>query len=385
MAQAPKADWNPRDPEVLRDQLPAYDAMRKRCPVAYSDYQHWTVFGYRDAVRMLSDHDTYSSAVSSHLSVPNGMDPPEHGRYRAIIEPYFSAQRMQQFEPTCRGVARGLVAALTADGETEIMSALAEPFALQIQCAFMGWPQHLHEPLRRWVQDNRAATLARDNDRMGKIALQFNDYVQVLLDERRRAPPGTVDDTTAALMREEVGGRTLSTAEITSILRNWTVGELGTIAASVGIVVLFLARNPEIQQQLRAQPAELDAAIDEILRIDAPLMSNRRITTCPVSLGGRHIEAGERITLMWASANRDEAVFGDPDAFRPQQNRPHNLLYGKGIHVCPGAPLARMELRVLFEELLSGSGHIAPGETESPVRASFPAGGFTRVAVQVQR
>ncbi|TGQ51693.1 cytochrome P450, partial [Mesorhizobium sp. M1C.F.Ca.ET.212.01.1.1] len=98
--------------------------------------------------------------------------------------------------------------------------------------------------------------------------------------------------------------------EIVSILRNWTVGELGTITACVGILGHYVAENPQVQQQLRENLHLLPAGIDEILRIHAPLISNRRVTTMPVEIGGRRIAAGERITLMWASADRDEAVFG---------------------------------------------------------------------------
>lgn len=117
------------------------------------------------------------------------------------------------------------------------------------------------------------------------------------------------------LLHERVEGRALTDEEIASILRNWTAGERGTIAAAVGILVEYLAARPQLQQQLRMEPARLPAAIDEILRIHAPLVANRRVTTCPVEIGGRQIGAGERVTILWASANRDEAVFGDPDEF----------------------------------------------------------------------
>jgi hypothetical protein len=123
-----------------------------------------------------------------------------------------------------------------------------------------------------------------------------------------------------------------------SILRNWTVGELGTIAASAGIVAAYLAEHPELQRDLRANPHDLPAAIDEILRIHPPLIANRRLAATGVELGGRTIAAGERVTVLWASANRDEGVFGDPDEYDPQRNAAANLLYGRGIHDCPGAP-----------------------------------------------
>lgn len=105
-------DWNPRADQVLTDQTQAYDTMRAQCPVAWSDYQHWTLFRHGDVMRVLEDHKTFSSAVSSHLSVPNGMDPPDHTPYRQLIEPYFSARAMNEFEPVCRHIARNLVNSL---------------------------------------------------------------------------------------------------------------------------------------------------------------------------------------------------------------------------------------------------------------------------------
>ena len=105
MSDERKPDWDPRSAEVLCDQRAAYDAMRERCPVAWSDYLQWSLFRHEDVVRALHDHETFSSAASRHLSVPNGMDPPEHTVYRRLVEPYFAAARVDAFEPSCRQLA----------------------------------------------------------------------------------------------------------------------------------------------------------------------------------------------------------------------------------------------------------------------------------------
>lgn len=120
----------------------------------------------------------------------------------------------------------------------------------------------------------------------------------------------------------------------------------------------------------------IGAASDEILRIHPPLIANRRITTKAVEVGGRHLGAGERVTVLWASANRDDSVFGDPDEFRLDRDPADNLLYGRGIHVCPGAPLARLELRVLVEELLARTTELALAPPVAPVHAHYPGSGF---------
>lgn len=377
MPDKPEPDWDPRTEAVLSNQIEAYDAMRQYCPVAYSDYLGWSLFRHKDVVRALDDHDTFSSSVSSHLSVPGGMDPPVHTAYRQLIDRYFVPESVQAFEPLCRKISTDLVASLQRNVAVDLVSRLAQPFAVRIQCAFLGWPDTLHAPLLAWVHKNHVATLARDTSAMAAIALEFDGYISELLEVRRTAGVAAPDDITTNLLRDQIDGRPLSREEIVSILRNWTVGELGTITACVGILIDYLAQNPQLQRQLREEPDLLPAAIDEILRLHAPLISNRRVTTRPVIIGGRKIAAGERITLMWASANRDEMVFGDPDALCFDRNPDENLLYGRGIHVCPGAELARLELRIIMEELLNGTNEIRTLPDHPPVRAIYPASGFS--------
>ncbi|MEE2032498.1 cytochrome P450 [Rhodococcus chondri] len=378
-------DWDPRSDPVQSNQIAAYDEMRSRCPVAYSRYRNWTVFRHEDVVRILDDHHTFSNRVSAHLSVPNGMDPPEHTPFRAINDKYFTADRMSAFAPECREVARQLVAG-SADGQIEVMSALAEPFANHIQCRFMGWPERLHEPLQQWTHKNRAATRALDREAMSAIAVEFDSYIREQLDERRTVEAGAPTDVTSELLSERVDGRPLSDTELVSLIRNWTVGELSTIASCVGILVSFLAAHPEIQHRLRTEPDLIGPASDEILRMHAPLVANRRRTTREVTVAGRRIPAGERVMVLWASANRDETIFGNPDEFRLDRDPADNLLYGRGIHNCPGAPLARLELTIFLEELLAATDSVEPVTGTEPAYAAYPAGGFEAVpAVAVSR
>ena len=377
-------DWDPKSDAVLHDQRAAYDEMRERCPVAYSDFLGWSLFRHEDVVRVLNDPDAFSNAVSRHISVPNGMDPPEHTEYRRIIEPYFQTERMEAFEPQCREIAANLVRSLLRHDEVELIGELAQSFAVRVQCAFLGWPPDLHEPLRLWTQKNHEATLVRDRAAMAELAGEFEGYVDKLLQSRRVAGTQASDDITASLLRQRVWGRPLRDEEIASILRNWTVGELGTISAAVGILVHYLSEHADLQQRLRAQPSLLPAAIDEILRIHGPLVTNRRITTRAVEIGARKVAAGERISLNWVAANRDGRVFEDPEAFRLGRDSSANLLYGAGIHVCPGAPLARMEMRLVMEELLGRTTLINPLPDKPPTSAVYPASGFATLPLRIR-
>jgi cytochrome P450 len=184
-------------------------------------------------------------------------------------------------------------------------------------------------------------------------------------------------------MHEQVWGRPLSNEEVASILRNWTAGEIGTISASAGILAQFLAANAELQATLRAGPGLLPEAIDEILRIHGPLVTNRRLARKDAQIGGKTIPAGERLTLNWVSANRDEAVFEAADEFRFGRDPSKNLLYGAGIHVCPGAPLARLELRVFMEEWFRSFEGFELDPERPPGLAMFPSSGFSTLCLRV--
>jgi cytochrome P450 len=369
-------EWDPLAPEVLADQRRAYDELRGRCPVAHSDLLGWSVLRHADVLAVLHDHDTFRNRVSAHLSVPNGMDPPEHTPFRRLIEPYFGPEAMARFEPVCDAIATDLIASVPRGRPIEVMDTLGHEFAVRVQCAFMGWPHDLHEPLRDWLREQHRATFAQDRDALEASARRFDEVIHGVLDTRRTAGTDAPDDPTTQLLHEQVDGRPLTDAEIVSIVRNWTVGELATIGASIGIILTYLADHPDLEARLRADRTLVPAAIDEMLRIDAPLIANRRATSRPVSLAGESLPADARVTLLWASANRDEQVFGDPDELRLDRDPSLNLLYGAGIHVCPGAPLARLELRAFVDAFLDGVEGVRPVHDTPPVRATYPAGGY---------
>jgi cytochrome P450 len=344
-----------------------------------------TVCRHADVVRVLHDHDTFSSVVSTHRSVPNGMDPPEHTIYRSMIDPYFSPERVASFEPACRRIAAALVDAACEQGDVDLMTSLALPFAGRVQCAYLGWPIDLAGTLIDWTRRNHEATLSADRTAQAAIADELEQTVAGLLRSRRADADEPARDLTEALLRETVNGQRLTLAEITSILRNWTMGEVGTIAASVGILVHVLACDFDLQYQLRRHLVLLPAAIEEILRMFGPLASNRRAVTRPVEIAGRHLEPGDRLTIDWVAANRDPVVFPEPDRCRLDRDPATSLLYGAGIHACPGAGLARLELRIVMEELLAAAQVIEPIPDRPAARATPPATGLAALPLRVIR
>ncbi|KAI5912339.1 cytochrome P450 [Azoarcus sp. PA01] len=235
-----------------------------------------------------------------------------------------------------------------------------------------------------WVAENHAATRSGDRSWTQRVAESFDDLIRSVLEPRRGAArEDGADDVTAGLMRTEVNGRPLTDAEIVSVLRNWTGGDLGSIAQCIGVLVHYLATHPAVQDHLRSgvPDAEIDAIIDEILRIDDPFVSNRRVTMCPVTIGGTELPQGARVKLNWTSANRDEAVFGDPDAMDPERNADRNLVYGIGRHACPGRLLATLEMRIAMQELLAATSSIALDSQRPAERAVSPVGGWAMVPI----
>lgn len=377
-------DWDPSSADVLRDQAAAYDEMRARCPVAHSELLGWSIFKHKDVVQILADPQTFSNVVSQHRSVPSGMDPPEHTAYREAIEPYFAPESLRNFEPRCRQVATDLLGSVSADTEFDFMEVFAIPFALHCQCASLGWPEELAHPIWQWTRRNRDAILNNDRAAIAEIAREFESSITRLLDERRANSSSPRDDITSALMRVRVKGKFLTDEELTSILRNWTVGEVGSVAAAIGILARSLAVSPELQRRLRSEQTLLPAAIEEILRHEGPLVMNRRRAIRDTTIGGCSIKAGDRVALMWISANRDGEVFDAPRSVQLDRDQEANLLWGRGIHVCPGAALARLEMRIAITTLLSISSEIEMGST-TPTRLSYPENGWASLPLKLRR
>lgn len=377
-------DWNPRGPRVRRDPVAAYDELRARCPVAHGPSGAWTLFRHGDVMAAALDHETFSNRVSRHLQVPNGLDGPEHTAFRAVVERYFTRERMAGLEPTIRRVATDLVAQLEVPGTADAVE-MGSSFAVRAQSAWLGWPADREAELLRWMADNQAATRSRDRTRTAEVARRFDAIIRSLLTERRERGD-TTEDVTAQLMRERVAGRALTDEEIVSVLRNWTGGDLGSMALCTGVVLGYLADHPDLQDRLRAgvPDREFDAVLDEILRIDDPFVQNRRVTTRPVTLDGHRFAPGDRVFLNWTAANRDPRVFGDPEAFEPGAHAPYNLVYGIGKHVCPGRPLATLELRALTSAVLGATASIEAHPQRRRTRELPPVGGFSGVPLRLR-
>ena len=348
------------------------------CPVRH-ETGHLRVVGHAEVVAVVTDPETFSSGVSRFLQVPNGLDGQEHAAFRAVIDRFFTTEALAELEPRLRGVARRLVAGLPRGEVIDVVSGIGTRYAVQAMLAWLGWDPDLEEELVGWVADNAAATRSGEIERTRAVAEHFDAIIVRVLQPRLERLDEPARDVTDQLLRQRVQGRGLQHPELVSILRNWTGGDLGSLALCVGVIIHQLAALPTLFRELRSRLGDAEAtnrAIDELLRIDDPFVSNRRISTRATELAGESIGAGQRLVVDWTRANRDPGVFPDPDAFRPEENAPENLVYGRGPHVCPGRGLATLELRVLLEELLPAISGIELPEQPRAVRAEFPLGGW---------
>lgn len=367
----------------------------RACPVRLTSH--------KDVVAAATDPERFSSAISSHLHVPNTMDGEEHREFRRIVDTYMSPEAVAELEPMLAEVAAKVVEELPRGTAIDAVADFGSIFAVRAQCRWLGWPEELEVELLDWMRSNEEAARAGDPERNAAVAKAFDAIVRRQVDVRREArnSGSPYDDVTSRLLDERAFGRPLAVEEIVSMLRNWTAGDLGSLARCVGVVVVRLLDNPALLARVRIlvensasdqsaalhgpDEAELDAIIDECLRIVDPFPSNGRITTCPAELpSGTSLDEATHVLLEWAAVNRDPEVFKGPEGpntFDPDANRPNNLVYGIGTHVCPGRLLSTVELRIALSALLRGTREITPAPDSERVPAEEPLLGWAKVPI----
>ncbi|WP_433937209.1 cytochrome P450 [Sorangium cellulosum] len=355
-----------------------YEAAHREAPVAYSDaLSAYLVTGHAEVAQVLRDPVVFSSAhildlppdlpeeVKAELrrgvyEMPPALfnnDPPGHTRARALFSRAFTPARVASLEPTIAATADALVRAMDpGGGPVDVMQALAFPLPLQIIAALVGIPID-DAPLLRACQDERFKLYEPgvDTARMVEAARRFVSYERYLADliDRRRADPA--DDLITALLRARVDGEApLSVEEMISHIIILFFAGYETVASLVGSVVLRLLEAPGLWDAIGSDAALLQAAIEETLRIDAPVQMEPRRAKAPAVVGGVEIPAGATAFAFFGAANHDPAVFPDPQRFdvgRPVDPRRRHLGFGWGVHTCIGAPLARIEVRCAVQAL----------------------------------
>src|SRR5699024_7534567 len=209
----------------------------------------WMLRGHQVVREAALDDVTFSSKVSRFLQVPNGMDGEEHDRFRALTDRYLTDERVHALEPVFTEIAEHVVSDAIDRGGIADAVGLGAQFAVRASSAWLGWPASIEAELLDWVRANWEATRSGQFARTAAVAAWYNSIISALIATRKKTP---TDDVTSELMRDEFLGRSLTEEEITSILRNWTGGDLGSMALCVGVVLAYLADEPELQELLRS-------------------------------------------------------------------------------------------------------------------------------------
>jgi cytochrome P450 len=355
------ADFDPLEPAFARDPHPTWAELRDRCPVARgAHWDFWALTRYADITRASRAPDAFTSVHGitvprnpvSGRRAPLHYDPPEHPRYRRPLNRVLSQERADALEPRIRAEACALARDLVAGGGGEAVAALASPLPGLVFGMLIGIPRERALELNRhgerfeWAQGHREAGIAEEEN------LFLYDALRTLVAERRADPHDPGEELISALLAVRIDDAPLDDEFIAGSIRQLLIAAHVAPAAATASAFAHLAGDPELQARLRAQPALIPRAADELLRLYTPNQGFARTATRDTEIGGCPIQGGEQVALVLTAANRDPEVFEEPDTFRLDRAPSPHIAFGHGSHKCAGRAFAEAELRIALEELL---------------------------------
>jgi cytochrome P450 len=374
----PAQDFDPSLPEDFDSAHAEFARLRRECPVARTGALggFWALTRYADVKHAAADPAFVTSVQNVVPKVaftgrrpPLHLDPPDHTPYRRALNPLLSKERADLFEPVTRQYCRELLVPMIAKGGGDICSEYSSFLPVQVFGEWMRVPPHWVAPLHSAGRAFILAVNLNDTEAMKTTSLELYEMARDLIALRRREPQDPALDPTSALLEARHEGAPLPDDMIVGTVRQVLV--VGIVAPTVlmGSMAVHLARDRQLQDRLRTDNALQPAAIEEFLRLYTPYRGFARTAVRDVEIGGRTIPPREAIALVYASANRDEAVFPAGAEFvldRP--NIADHLAFGRGPHNCPGVHLGRMEVRVMLEELLAATRGFALDGAVVPAR-----------------
>jgi cytochrome P450 len=376
------------DPEFYAgDPFPLYARLRAEAPVARNEeLGFWVVSRHADVIAASRDPDIFCSGkgilvmeIGAEYATPPTMmhtDPPDHTRYRNLVQPGFRPSFMRALEDGVRARTVALVEQIEPGVPVDIVSEVAVPLPLQVISDLLGVPEEEWPKFFRWSEAViPGATDWPEEERMA-LSGEMVTYLLAAAADRRANP---TDDIISELGAAEVDGDRLTDAELGMFLVQLLVAGNETTRNMMSGGLVGLAEAPGEWQRLRSRvdasaSRAVPLAVEEMLRWTTPVVAFMRTTTRPTELGGQKLDADQPVLLLYASANRDETVFGSSaDRFDVARDPNPHVAFGFGPHFCIGAVLARLEGRILLEELLSRFGTVEPAgpvvRSASPVIA----------------
>jgi cytochrome P450 family 150 subfamily A5 len=384
-----------RDARLVENPYPYYEALRQQCPVARENHHGVTmVTGWEEAVGVLSDADTFSSCISVTGPFPGfpvsleglgssditglieqhrdklpfsdqlpTLDPPTHTNHRSLLMRLITPKRLKENEDEMWVLADRALDTFLAPGHGEFIKGFASPFTLLVIADLLGVPMEDRDKFVKGIREHSGGGVGGT----GKEALAhspleflyglFSDYVR----DRRCEPR---DDVLTGLATATYpDGSTPEVEDVARVASNVFSAGQETTVRLLGAALQTIGERPGIQEQLRKDRSLIPNFIEEALRIESPVKGDFRMNRMPVSVGGVELPAGTTVMVVQAAANRDPRRFEDPATFDPaRKNARQHISFGRGIHSCPGAPLARAETRVAIERLLDRTSDIRINE-----------------------
>ncbi|MEX3101689.1 MULTISPECIES: cytochrome P450 [unclassified Streptomyces] len=383
-----------RDDSTVADPYPYFDALRARCPVTREPHHGVTmVTGYDEAVQIAQDPQTFSSCLSVTGPFPGfpvplegddvselierhrdelpmsdqlpTLDPPVHTAHRGLLMRLITPKRLKENEAAVREIADRMLDTFLARPEGEFISEFAGPFTLLVIADLLGVPEEDREEFLDKLQRRPRAgggIGSTGEDSLAHSPLEFlygrfSDYIE----DRRREP--REDVLTGLATATFPDGSLPEVADAVRVAANLFSAGQETTVRLLSSAFKVIAERPDIQTLLRTEPDRIPNFVEETLRMESPVKGDFRLSRVPATVGGVDIPAGTTLMVVNGAANRDPRRFEDPATFDPARpNARHHLAFGRGIHTCPGAPLARAEARVGIERLLARTGDIRISE-----------------------
>jgi cytochrome P450 len=362
-------DFDPLAPESFESFHQEFTGLRERCPVAHADAWNgfWALTRYDDVLAAARDPGLFTTTVQNVVPKlaftgrrpPLHFDPPEHTPYRRALNPYFTLEKMEAIEPAVREITGDLLGPLVSAGGGDVCAGFTHRLPGYVLAEFFNLTPELGMAIREATREFVDAVQRFRPDDVKRTSLALYQIAQTLIEMRRAEPLDPADDPVSGLLAARVDGEPLPEDMLLGTIRQFIVVGMVAPCVFIGSIVVHLAENPELQSQLRSDPSLVPAAVEEYLRLLTPYRGFARTPTRDVEVGGRLIRKDEPVALVYASANRDEAIFPEPGRFvlgRPEIGR--HLAFGAGPHRCAGAPLARLMLRVTLGELLARTSSI---------------------------
>jgi cytochrome P450 family 142 subfamily A polypeptide 1 len=333
--------------------------MREHEP-AYWDAKNevWALTRYDDVLAAEKDARTFSSYTAPrphgmHLPMMISMDDPEHTQRRKLVARGFTPRRVREHEATIRRICTGIIDKVASKGECDFVWDIAAPLPLLLIADMLGFPEESYDDLLRWSDDLIRATTADPPPEVaeaGMIAmLDFREFQMGVIADRRANPQ---DDLVSILCHAEIDGEMLDDESLVQESLLILIGGDETSRHVMTDGMLALLAHPDQMAVLRAEPDAIDVGVEELLRWVTPIKNMSRTVTREVELHGQTLHEGDQVILMYPAANRDPNVFDEPDRFDVRRNPNPHIAFGFGPHFCMGASLARLELKVMFSELL---------------------------------